>query len=341
MQTSNFNSSHTIYTNANYGAGAGNNSATEINTYAYGSGSGYDGDPGIALFRSFSTDGSSTSGSTRSSKTQTITAYVGNNTSFFSGSSAGISFNNGTSNSAFSDYSSDQRLKLQIFQGGSWFVAGSASAAGYTDAGQDVTLTFKVTSSNTVNVEINRANTPVQTGATTPELQLAGSGSIESFSIWNQTSGGFNDVYWKNCSVESTGSVELGGNNQTNSFATISGVISDGLAANSTSTISINDIEKNGSGTITLTGANTYSGSTTLNSGALVVSGSGTLGSNSAVTVASGATLRIRDSITIASLINSGAVYVWDPSNSQYMSWTSAGGGVNGGSQYVPPMQAF
>jgi hypothetical protein len=35
-----------------------------------------------------------------------------------------------------------------------------------------------------------------------------------------------------------------------------------------------------------------------------------------------------------------GAIYVWDPSNSQYMSWTTLGG-VNGGSQYIPPMQAF
>ena len=35
-----------------------------------------------------------------------------------------------------------------------------------------------------------------------------------------------------------------------------------------------------------------------------------------------------------------GAIYVWDPSNSQYMSWTTVGG-VNCGSQYIPPMQAF
>ena len=45
-------------------------------------------------------------------------------------------------------------------------------------------------------------------------------------------------------------------------------------------------------------------------------------------------------SVSVGSNVN-GAVYVWDPSNSQYMSWTSAGGGVNGGSQYIPPMQAF
>ena len=46
------------------------------------------------------------------------------------------------------------------------------------------------------------------------------------------------------------------------------------------------------------------------------------------------------NSVTVGGSVN-GAIYVWDPSNSQYMSWTSAGGGVNGGSQYIPPMQAF
>lgn len=45
-------------------------------------------------------------------------------------------------------------------------------------------------------------------------------------------------------------------------------------------------------------------------------------------------------SVTLGNNVN-GAIYVWDPSNSQYMSWTSVGGGVNGGSQYIPPMQAF
>ena len=68
--------------------------------------------------------------------------------------------------------------------------------------------------------------------------------------------------FW--CSVESTGTVELGGNNQTNSLTTISGIISNGLDANSTSSVSVNSVVKNGSGTITLTGANTYTGSTSV-----------------------------------------------------------------------------
>jgi hypothetical protein len=46
------------------------------------------------------------------------------------------------------------------------------------------------------------------------------------------------------------------------------------------------------------------------------------------------------NSVSVGSSVN-GAVYVWDPSNDRYMSWTSAGGGVNGGSQNIPPMQAF
>ena len=315
IQTSNFDASHTTNTNSNYFAGAYNNNGSEIGTYANGSGGGYTGDPGVSIFRSFTDDGTSTSGSSRDLQVGDefkITAYVGNNTAFFSGSDAGISFNNGTTDSTFSDYNANQRLKLQIEQGNNWFVAGAAAAEGYAAPGQDVTFTFKVTSSNTVNVDINRANTSPQTGATTSELELSGSGAIQSFSIWNQSSGSSNNMFWKNCSVESTGTVELGGNNQTNSLTTISGIISNGLDANSTSSVSVNSVAKNGSGTITLTGANTYTGSTSVNSGELAVSGSGTLGSSSAVTVSSGAVLRISNSVTIASLDNSGTLEV-DP----------------------------
>jgi hypothetical protein len=45
------------------------------------------------------------------------------------------------------------------------------------------------------------------------------------------------------------------------------------------------------------------------------------------------------NSVNLGSNVN-GAIYVWDPANSQYMSWTTLGG-VNGGSQYIAPMQAF
>ena len=309
MQTSNFNAIQTSTPSGTY-AGAYDNGSNEVGTYANGSSPT---PPGVSIFRTFSVDGS-TSGVPRVLQVGdrfSIQGYVSNNSSFWSNSSAGISLNNGTLNNSFSDYNSGQRLKLQISQGGSWYVAGAAAAAGYADAGQDVTFTFKVTSSNTVNVEITRANTSPQTGATTSELELTGSGSIQSFSIWNQASGGGNNMFWKNCSLVSTGSVELGGNNQTNSLTTISGVISDGLAANSTSTASANSVIKNGTGTITLTGANTYTGATSVSSGTLVVSGSGTLGSGSAVTVSSGATLRIDNSITIASLDNSGTVEIY------------------------------
>ena len=315
IQTSNFDASHTTNTNSNYFAGAYNNNGSEIGTYANGSGGGYTGDPGVSIFRSFTDDGTSTSGSSRDLQVGDefkITAYVGNNTAFFGGSDAGISFNNGTTDSTFSNYNANQRLKLQIEQGNNWFVAGAAAAEGFAAPGQDVTLTFKVTSSNTVNVDISRANTNPQTGATTSELELSGSGAIQSFSIWNQSSGNGNNMFWKNCSVESTGTVELGGNNQTNSLTTISGIISNGLDANSTSSVSVNSVAKNGSGTITLTEPNTYTGSTSVNSGELAVSGSGTLGSSSAVTVSSGAVLRIRNSVTIASLDNSGTLEV-DP----------------------------
>ena len=65
IQTGNFDATHTTNTNSNYFAGAYDNTGSEIGIYANGVGGGYTGDPGIAIFRSFTHDGSSTSGSSR------------------------------------------------------------------------------------------------------------------------------------------------------------------------------------------------------------------------------------------------------------------------------------
>ena len=192
MQTSNFNATQTVTPSGTY-AGAYNNGGGEVATYANGSGN----TPGVAIFKTFTDDGSTT-GNSRALNVGdrfSITAYVGNSTSFWDNSNAGISFNNGSSNSNFSDYNSGQRLKMQINKSDNWFPAGQSSGAGYAAPGEDVTFTFTLTSSNTVNVEIDRANTSPQTGATTSELELSGSGTIQSFSIWNQASGGSNNMF--------------------------------------------------------------------------------------------------------------------------------------------------
>lgn len=312
MQTGNFNSTQTTNTNSSYFAGAFNTNSTEIGTYANGSGGGYVGDPGVALFRTFTTNVSGNAGVARALQVGdefTITCYVGNSTSFFNNSSAGISFNGGTSNSSFSNYNSNQRAKFQINKNdgglnGNWFGFTTSSAAGYATPGQDVTFKIKLTSAKTVNMTISSAN-----GATTYDMPLAGtlgsSNNIQSFAIWNQSSGSNNNMFWKGGVLKSTGTVEIGNGNGTSTF---DGAITDGLIPNSTTTVNANEVIKSGTGTITFAAANTYTGATRIYGGSLKLSGSGTLGSGSNVYISNGCSLDLNGvNTTIASVQETGS----------------------------------
>ena len=314
LQTGNFTTnSLTTNTNGNYFAGTVNNSVSEVKFYANGSGSGYTGDPGVASFQTFTTNGIG-SGTARPLKVGdefTITCYVANSSSFFNSSNSGISFNGNTTYSSFANYSTNQRAKFQINKDGNWFSFANGAGSGYATPGQDVTFTIKLTSGNTANMTISSAN-----GATTYDMLLANSPSengdnITSFAIWNRTSGSFNDMYWKNGSLTATGSVELGNGNGT---STISGVISNGLAANSTSTVSSNVLTKTGSGTITLTAQNTYTGLTTVAAGTLKLNriGGNTLPVTNNVTL-NGGTLQISSDQTLNNLtLSSGGLTIDD-----------------------------
>ncbi len=286
MQTGNFNSQQTNNVNSNYLAGAFNNIGTEIGLYANGSGSGYTGDPGVAIYQIFTDNGNGTSGNARPLTVGDqfqITCYVGNSSSFFDGSNAGITFNENVSFSSFNDLNSNQRARFQINKNGNWFVA-NPSGAGFATPGQDVTFTLRLTSSNTGILTISSLN-----GAITYDLDLANSPSsltpITSFALWNQTSGGFNDMIWKDGSLTNLGVVEFGGSNADKA---ITGVISDGLVANSTSDVEPINFVKEGSATITLSAANTYSGTTTIESGRLRLGGSERINNLSDIILAGG-----------------------------------------------------
>lgn len=305
-QTGAFNATHTTNTGGSYFAGAYNNSGTEIGTYANGSGGGYTGDPGVALFRTFTTNASANAGTARPMQVGdefSITCYVNNSSSFFNNSNAGISFNGGTSSSAFSNYNTLQRARFQINKDGNWFAAAGITGNGYAVPNQDVVFKLKLTSAKTANLTITSPN-----GAVTYDVVLANSlgasANIQNFVIWNRTSGGGNDMYWKNASLKSTGTVEIGNGNGTSVF---DGVISDGLLPVSTSIVNVNDVIKSGTGTITFSAANTYTGATRINGGIIRLSGVGTLGIGSEVYISSGATLDLNSvNATVASVQETG-----------------------------------
>ena len=311
-QTGSFNATRTINTNSSYYAGAYNYNATEMGTYANGSGGGYVGDPGVAVFRTFTTAASANSGTARPMQVGdefSITCYVNNSNAFFNNSSAGISFNGGTASSAFSNYNTLQRAKFQINKNdgglnGNWFSAASGSGSGYATPGQDVIFKIKLTSAKTVNMSISSAN-----GATSYDMVLANtpgtSNNIQSFVIWNQTSGSGNDIFWNNASLKSTGTVEIGNGNGTSTF---DGAITDGFIPNSTTVSNANVVTKSGTGIITFSANNTYTGNTRINGGSIKLSGSGTLGVGSNVYISSGASLDLNGvNATVASVQETGS----------------------------------
>lgn len=311
-QTGAYNATKTINTNGSYFAGAYNNSASEIGMYANGSGGGYTGDPGVAIFRTFTTAASGNNGMARPMQVGdefSITCYVNNSTSFFNNSNAGISFNGGTASSVFGDYNALQRAKFQINKkdgglNGNWFSAASGSGAGYATPGQDVTFKIKLTSAKTVNMTISTVN-----GATSYDMVLANSpgasNNIQSYVLWNQTSGGGNDMYWENASLKSTGTVEIGNGNGSSVF---DGAITDGYIPNSTTIANANTVIKSGTGTITFAANNTYTGSTRINAGTVKLSGAGTLGAGSNVYISNGASLDLNGvDATVASVQETGS----------------------------------
>ncbi|WP_165764679.1 autotransporter-associated beta strand repeat-containing protein [Flavobacterium cyanobacteriorum] len=288
-QTVAFNQTHTVFTGSNYFAGTFDNGAAELGVFANGSGSGFIGNPGVATFRTFTTNTFGTQGISRPMQVGdefVITAFVNNSTNFFDNGTAGISFNGNTTYSNYGALLVNQRARFQINTNGNWFPAASSAGSGFATPNQDVTFRLKLTSARTANLTISSANS-----ATSFDMVLAGTlgatDNITSFAIWNQTSGNSNNMFWKNASIRSTGTVEIGGGNGSSTF---DGIISNGTDANSTTIVSVNELIKQGTGTITLAAANTYTGNTRITGGTLRLSGSGRPGIGSNVFISAGAT---------------------------------------------------
>lgn len=278
MQTGNFN--------ANQSSGSGfkgffDNGASEIGVYANSA-----GDASFAAFQTFTTTGvgSGTARALQVGDTFTLTGYIVSSPP----SRIGLALRSSTAYTSFGSIDANNEAKLQLESAGGWKIYnGGTTLDSGNGAGADSVFTIKVTSSNTFNATVVRSGNTYNAYDLPMTTQ---GGGISSFGVFAVNSA--NDTFWKNGAVTDTGTVEFGSGNGT---STVTGLVQDGLAANSTSTARANALTKNGSGTITLTATNTYTGGTTIASGTLKLGAGGSSGSagSGSINLASGATLLI------------------------------------------------
>jgi autotransporter-associated beta strand protein len=289
MQTGFFNSLQTERNNEPPFAGIFNNGATEVGIYANGGSLG--NTPGAAAFQTFTTTGNGTSGSARALQvgdTFTITAFTSANPS--AGGYLGISFRDSTTyTDFFSSTDNTTEARFQLDNTGGWKVYNSGPARD-SGLGSDADRTFviKITSSTTFDAQIGGTwfynNTMAASG-----------GAIDSFALYSFGDSNQNS-FWKDASLTDTGTVELG-YALAGAGTFTPGVIADGLAANSTSTVRVNDIFIGGDAgsQVNLAQANTYTGTTTVNTNAAVEAQHANAfgGTDAGTTVTSGGALKL------------------------------------------------
>jgi autotransporter-associated beta strand protein len=262
MQTGNFNSLLNEKANNPPSAGTFNNGATEIGQFA--NNGFFENTPGAAAFQTFTTTGNGVSGSARALQvgdTFTITGFTAANPS--AGGRIGISFRDSTTYTDFFSSTDDAtEARFQLENTGGWRIYRDG---GNIDSGLgsnvDRTFVIKITSSTTFDAQVGGTWFYNNTMA-------AGGGTIDSFAIY--TFGDSNaDAYWKNATLSDTGTVELG-YALAGAGTFTPGVVADGLAANSTSTVRVNNVFIGGDAgsQVNLDQANTYTGTTTINANA-------------------------------------------------------------------------
>ena len=294
MQTGNFNSLQTERNNNPPYAGTYNNGATELANYA--NNGSFGNTPGAAAFQTFTTTGNGTSGTTRALQvgdTFTITAYVGSNPS--AGGRIGISFRDSTTYTNFaSSTDAATEARFQIDNTGNWKVYGNSTVESGSGSAADRTFVIKITSDTTFDAQVGGTwyynNTMAASG-----------GTIDSFAIY--TFGDSNpNSFWKNASLSDTGSVEVGYSLASGNYTP--GVISDGLAANSTSTSRANTLNVGGDAgsQVNLDKNNTYTGATTINANATAeAQHANALGTTAAgTTVSNGGALKLYNATGIS-----------------------------------------
>ena len=260
VQTANFNQLRT----QNNSGGWWDSNSSEMGMWANGGG----GNNGAAAFQTFTTSGVG-SGSARPLQVGDefiITTYSQNNPWNW----YGISFNDSTTYSAFTDLSTGRRMAWELGSSGNYYVIRNG---GNTDGGagpaSDRELRIKVTASDTFTAQLGGSKYYDLTMLNSP----ATSARIQSFCLYVQQDNG--NKYWKGDSaygnaaatLTNTYAIEFGGDNGTR---TINGLVADGLEANSTSAVSTNRLYKIGTGTVTLGNTtNTYTGGSQIENGVL------------------------------------------------------------------------
>ena len=288
-------------------AGAFDNAGSEVGMYAHDTGSKQ-----VVSWRKFKTAGDN-SGSDRSLQVgDKFTITVAATRAY--GRIGVALLCSPTSTGSYADRENNYAISINLdgnaYTGsgfGVWYIryaGGATSAASFGGNGfntfNDFKFEFTLTAPNRMNVSIT--NIDASTTDNFYDIQLNNS-NITDYSIYldddyNGTEK--KNIYWKQATtVVNTGALNIG---QSNNSFTVSGIISNGLDANSTATNSLNNsLTKNGTGTVTLSASNTYVGSTTISGGVLNIQNASALGTIAGSTTVSGSTaLEIQGGISTA-----------------------------------------
>ncbi|MCX7005389.1 MAG: autotransporter-associated beta strand repeat-containing protein, partial [bacterium] len=264
------------YTTWSNSGGTFDSATEEIGQWANGSGVNQ-----AVAWRTFKTAGDNTGSARHLVVGDEFTITLGASSAY---GGFGVSLNSaGWSTGSWANRYNNSRVYLEADgYTGQWYVNYSAGSVGFGasvnySTWKDYQLKVKMTSENTVTVrEISDATWYTKYDCT---LNGAAGTNISGYSVflsdgWNSSANA--NIYWKpTTKVENTGTVEFGGDD---ADRLISGKISDGLAANNTTTASANKLYKIGYGMITLSSGNTYSGGSEIQFGTLQISADDCLG---------------------------------------------------------------
>lgn len=286
-------------------AGWYNASATDLGFYAKASGAKQ-----AVAWQSLTTTGAGNSGTSRSLQTGDEFRMTISITRAFG--QVGFSLNaSGATGSSYANRTNNTRLFINTDNYGSWYVGGlsggATSSFGYNPSEntyRNYEFRVFVTSETTAYAELwvdgsffSRANNLTLGGSS--GLNLNGY-SMYGSDMWDGSSN--DDGFIKNVSVRDNASVTLGtGLGGSDTFNP--GVIGNGLAADSTTTVITNAVAVSGSSgsVVILDDSNTYGGNTTVSNNATVrAANNSAFGTNGAVTVNSGGRVQMSNGVTVS-----------------------------------------